>query len=83
MVWSGTLQARRKITLLLPESCLLEAIGRSVLVLVGVGTGPWPNPVRVISLIDLLVDADVQGVLFRPAEDLIRRVVVFLGCEWP
>ena len=83
MVRSGTLEARRKITLLLPEGRLLEAVGRSVLVEVGIGTGPWPNPVRVISLVDLLVDADVQGVLLRPAEDLIRRGVVLLSCEGP
>ena len=50
---------------------------------VGVGTGPWSYPVRVISFVDLFIDVDVQGVLLCPTKDSLRRVVVFLSCEWP
>ena len=84
MVRSGASEAHRKITHLLAKGGLFEAIsGSFFLIEVGVGTGPWSDPVRVISFIDLFIDVDMKGVLLRPAENIIRHVVVFLSCERP
>ena len=84
MVRSGASEAHCKITHLLAKGGLFEAIGLSYfLIEVGVCTGPWSDPVRVISFIDLFINVDMQGVLLRPAENIIRNVVVFLSCERP
>ena len=84
MIWSWTLKARRKITLLLAESSLLEAIsGSDFLIEVCVGTGPWSDPIRVISFKDLFIDVDMQSILFGPTENIIGYVVVLLSCQRP
>ena len=48
-----------------------------------VGTGPWSDPIRVISFIDLFIDVDMQSVLLSSSEDSFRRIVVFLSCQRP
>ena len=84
MIWSWALEAHRKSTHVLAEGCLLETISVSLfLIEVSVGTGPWSDPIRVISFIDLLIDVDVQSVLLRPAENTISCIEVFLSCQRP
>ena len=84
VIWSWALEAHRKSTRILTESRLLESIsGSYFLIEVSVGTGPWSDPIRVISFIDLLIDVDMQSILLCPTENTFSNIEVFLSCQRP